>query len=252
MTEIYHGSPCWYELTTPDPLADGRFYAAVLGWDLVDAGVPGFDYHIAKAGAAMVAGLSRPMAAGVPTHWLIYFAVSDCDATAAAIVADVGTQIVAPMDIPGTGRFAILTDPQGAAFGILRPLDGDGSGLDPTKPGHGCWNELMTSDPVAGFAFYSKHFGWEPGEAVSLDATNVYQLVRRAGAAIGGMMDLPMPSMPPTWLAYFNSPGIDAAMAAITGNGGAIVHGPMQVPGGAWIVQAIDPQGGYFALSGPR
>ena len=94
MTEIYHGSPCWYELTTPDPLADGRFYAAVLGWDLVDAGVPGFDYHIAKAGAAMVAGLSRPMAAGVPTHWLIYFAVSDCDATAAAIVADGGTQRV--------------------------------------------------------------------------------------------------------------------------------------------------------------
>lgn len=252
MQASFHGIPCWYELTTPEPEAAGAFYAGVLGWEMVDAGVEGFDYHVAKAGPAMVAGMSKPMMPGIPPHWLIYFAVSDCDATAAAIVADGGQQVVAPMDIPNTGRFAILTDPQGARFGILQPNDAEGSGLDPTKPGHGSWHELMSSDPVAGFAFYAKHFGWEAGDRMPIGEGGDYQLFRRNGADLGGMMGLPMPQMPPVWLPYFNVSGIDAAMAAISAQGGAVTHGPMEVPGGGWIIHGTDPQGAYFALTGPR
>ena len=60
------------------------------------------------------------------------------------------------------------------------------------------------------------------------------------------------PQMPPVWLPYFNVSGIDAAMAAISAQGGAVTHGPMEVPGGGWIIHGTDPQGAYFALTGPR
>jgi len=53
------------------------------------------------------------------------------------------------------------------------------------------------------------------------------------------------------WNFYINVPTIDAAITRITEGGGAIVNGPMEVPGGSWIVQATDPQGAFFSLVAP-
>jgi predicted enzyme related to lactoylglutathione lyase len=57
---------------------------------------------------------------------------------------------------------------------------------------------------------------------------------------------------PPHWLFYFNVPALDAAIAMVTGGGGSVINGPMEVPGGAWIVQCFDPQGAAFALVAPK
>src|SRR5260370_1273015 len=51
---------------------------------------------------------------------------------------------------------------------------------------------------------------------------------------------------------YFQVEGITAAVGRITAAGGTIINGPMEVPGGSWIVQALDPQGAMFALVGPK
>ena len=53
----------------------------------------------------------------------------------------------------------------------------------------------------------------------------------------------------PAWLFYFTVDDINAAAKRITDNGGTVTHGPAPVPGGAWIVQATDPQGGAFAVT---
>jgi predicted enzyme related to lactoylglutathione lyase len=55
----------------------------------------------------------------------------------------------------------------------------------------------------------------------------------------------------PVWQFYFNVPAIDAAAKRVTDNGGKILMGPMEVPGGSWIVQCQDPQGAHFALMAP-
>jgi predicted enzyme related to lactoylglutathione lyase len=58
-----------------------------------------------------------------------------------------------------------------------------------------------------------------------------------------------MDAMPhPAWAYYFNVDGIDAAAHRITDAGGKIAIGPLEVPGGEWILNAFDPQGGYFCL----
>ena len=157
--------------------------------------------------------------------------------------------------IPGTGRFAILADPSGAGFGILEPAPmpggGAGTAFDQAKAGHGNWNELSTADPKAAMAFYGKVLGWTPGQSLDMGAMGTYDLFRWQDRDIGGMMGL-APGMPgAAWLPYFGANGVAPAMERIRAAGGEILHGPQEVPGGAFIAQARDPQGAHFAIVGP-
>lgn len=248
----HHGAPCWYELTTPDLAASGAFYGGLLGWQIADAGMEGFTYHLASAAGTMVAGLWSPTDP-MPHFWLCYFAVADCDATVAQAVALGATVHQPPNDIPGTGRFAILGDPQGAGFGILQPLPGGtGGAFDQMKTGHGNWHELTTPDPAAALAFYGALFGWTQSSVMPMGELGDYHIIARQGQDIGGIMRPPAPGLPPNWLPYFGAAGIEAAIAQITASGGTILNGPMEVPGGAFIAQALDPQGAAFAVVGPK
>ncbi|MAN56462.1 MAG: VOC family protein [Paracoccus sp. (in: a-proteobacteria)] len=256
----FHGKPCWYELTTSkgNLAAAGDFYGAVLGWSIRDAGMDDFSYHLASAGDDRVAGLMEmpPDVSQMPPNWLIYFAVEDADGAAADIIAAGGRIFREPADIPGTGRFAIASDPQGAAFGILQPLpmeDGaqGGQAFDQSKAGHGNWNELMSTDPKAGFAFYSALLGWSKSRPIDMGEMGTYQLFSHDGTDIGGMMGMGNAPVP-AWLPYFGTDGVTQAMVRIEAGGGAVIHGPQEVPGGAFIAIARDPQGAHFAVVGPR
>lgn len=259
----FQGNPCWYELTSGDSPAAATFYGTVLGWETQDAGMPGYSYLLAKSDGDMVAGMANAEG-NQPPHWLIYFAVDDCDAAVKAILAAGGKDFVGPEDIPGTGRFAIVGDPQGARFGVLQPdmgnmtpeqiakaEAGEGNAFDQKKAGHGNWTELMSSDPEAGFAFYSGLFGWQKSQAVDMGEMGTYQLFSHHGADIGGVMGLG-PAPMSYWLPYFGANGVEAAIDRITAAGGTVIHGPQEVPGGAFIAIAKDPQGAHFAVVGPK
>jgi len=253
MSDTFHGFPCWYELSTPNAQTAAAFYADLLGWQMGQADMGDFIYHIAAVDGVMVAGMSEFLPDGVPPNWLVYFAVDNADTTAAAVAADGGRVHAPPADIPGTGRFAILADPQGAVFGILQPLpDGSGGAFDQMKSGHGNWHELMTTDPVAALDFYGRHFGWVQASAMDMGPMGSYHIFARGAQQLGGMMRLPAPGVPPAWLPYFGVEGIDAACARLTAAGGAVQNGPHQVPGGAWAAQVTDPQGAWLALVGPK
>lgn len=247
-----HGAPCWYELSTGDAAASQGFYGPLLGWTFQDAGMPDFSYALAVSDGDMVAGLMEPDSP-MPEFWLVYFAVDDCDAAATRVKSLGGAIHRGPEDIPGTGRFAIAADPQGAAFGLLQPLPGGAGGaFDQKKAGHGNWHELHSTDPEAGLAFYGALLGWMPGTAMPMGEMGNYQLFTHAGTDIGGMMRLMgPPEVPPHWLPYFGVPGVTAAKAAVEASGGKVLHGPVEVPGGAFIVMAQDPRGAGFAVVGP-
>jgi len=247
------GTPCWYELVTTDLDGAQGFYSGLLGWTFGSAGMPDFDYRLASIGGSMVAGLMLPMAPNMPNFWMVYVAVDDGDATIAAIRAAGGSVHKDLAEIPGTGRFAIAADPQGAVFGILEPLPGgSGGAFDQKKSGHGNWHELMTSDPKGAMAFYGRVFGWTAARSMDMGEMGSYDIFAHQGADIGGMMRL-MPGMPrPFWLPYFGTEGIDAAVARIKAAGGRLLNGPQEVPGGAWIIQVLDPQGAMVAFVGPK
>lgn len=115
------GSPCWYELVTTDKQEAGAFYAALFGWQL-ESFLGAMDYTIFKSGEMSVGGMmQRTEEMGdVPSHWLIYFAVSDCDAAAATAREAGGSVVAGPMEIPSVGRFALIAGPDGAMFAVIR------------------------------------------------------------------------------------------------------------------------------------
>ncbi|MBW6506033.1 MAG: VOC family protein [Rhodobacteraceae bacterium] len=255
MTTAPNGTPCWYELTTSNSDGAQAFYSAVVGWTVADAGMPGMDYRLASAGGDMVAGMWMPDQPGMPTFWMLYFTAENCDAACAALTKAGGTVHKPPADIPGTGRFAVVADPQGAVFALLQPLDANGNAFDQKKTGHGNWHELMTTAPKAAMSFYGGLLGWKPTTSMPMGDMGSYDLFAHGGADIGGMMRLG-PNMPgpgvPFWLPYFGVEGIDAAVARIAKAGGKVVNGPHEVPGGAFVVVVLDPQGAMFALVGPK
>lgn len=109
----------------------------------------------------------------------------------------------------------------------------------------------MSTDPGAGFDFYAELFGWTKSTAMDMGEMGTYQLFAWQGTEIGGMMgqgDAPVPC----WLPYFGVNGIDAAIARIRDSGGEVLHGPIEVPGPAFIAVARDPQGAHFAIVGPK
>jgi uncharacterized protein len=111
----------WDELGTTDADGAQRFYGDVFGWTTSDMGPEYGGYRIFNRGETGVAGLMTLADATVPPHWQPYVAVDDPDATTAKATELGGSVLAEPMDVPKVGRIAVLRDPQGATFGIIKP-----------------------------------------------------------------------------------------------------------------------------------
>ncbi|HEU4691702.1 MAG TPA: VOC family protein, partial [Vicinamibacterales bacterium] len=186
---------------------------------------------------------------GAPSAWMIYYTVPDADATTQAVQNAGGTVRVAPMDLEDWGRMAQFTDPLGGQFAVWQP--GKNSGFElADEPGSLSWTELYTTDADVARKFYSEVFGWQPSETMDMGPMGKYHMFNRPHGMIGGMMNKPpeMAQVPPNWQIYFRVPDINAAVERIKANGGQILNGPMEVPGGDWVVNAMDPQGAAFGL----
>jgi predicted enzyme related to lactoylglutathione lyase len=243
----------WYELLTDDLEGALAFYTKVIGWQTQDfPSERGDRYVVLSAGGAGLGGamqITDEMCThGVKPHWGGYIHVDDVDAKAVAIAAAGGTVLRGPDDIPGVGRFAVLADPQGAAFMVLAPSSTEAMPTPSTPIGQVGWHELHSTDGAAGFDFYAGQFGWTRDLAVDMGPMGTYQLFAAGGPAVGGMMTM-MPGTPvPHWLFYFNVDEIHAAATRIEAAGGKILMPAHEVPGGSWIVMATDPQGAAFAV----
>ena len=245
------GRPLWYELMTTDPKAAEAFYKAVVGW--TSAPFPGSPqpYTVfSRGGGAQVAGLMEtPEGMNAPPFWAMYVGVPDLDKGAAHIKRLGGSECSPVIDVPTVGRMQMMKDPQGAAFYIYEP-SGDPRPEGAAEVGEGSWHELMTTDAPAAMKFYTEVFGWQPSETMDMGEMGQYHMFNRPHGMIGGMMNKApeMAEVPPNWGIYFRVPDITSAVERIKASGGQILNGPMEVPGGDWIVNAIDPQGAAFSL----
>jgi len=256
MADSSQGLPCWFELSTSNLDAAEPFYAAVLGWTIQDSGMPDMTYHLAGTPKGMVAGLMplMPELGDMPPNWLVYVAVDNLDDATGYVTDNGGNIVVVPTEIPGTGRFAIITDPLGAALGLLEPLPPEeppeAMAFDPAAPGHCSWIELLTPDIDVALGFYGPLFGWKAGESMPMGAEGHYQIIERNGEGIGGMTGLgDAPAS--AWMPYFGAHGVETAIERITEAGGAVHHGPVEIPGGMNMAVITDPQGAFFAVIGP-
>jgi predicted enzyme related to lactoylglutathione lyase len=246
------GRPVWYELMTTDTAAAERFYKNVVGWTAEPFPASPNPYTVFKRTAkSSVAGLMpKPDGMNMPPFWSMYVAVPKLEEAVAHIRRLGGSEMSPVIDVPTVGRLQMTKDPQGAAFYILQPMSTEERPETAPEVGEASWHELMTTDAPAAMKFYSEVFGWQPSEAMDMGEMGKYQMFNRPIGMIGGMMNKPpdMANVPPHWMIYFRVPDINAAVERIKANGGQILNGPMEVPGGSWIVNALDPQGAAFSL----
>jgi predicted enzyme related to lactoylglutathione lyase len=110
----------WDELVTKDIDDAARFYGELFGWTVEDMGADFGGYRIFKRGETSIGGLMAPPDPAIPNYWQPYVGAADTDATVAKAKELGATVLVEPMDVPTVGRFAVLADPQGAVFGVIR------------------------------------------------------------------------------------------------------------------------------------
>jgi predicted enzyme related to lactoylglutathione lyase len=249
---------------TTDAQAAGRFYASVVsGWTFGERVPVDIDYRMIErsdgGNAGGVMNLSSEMQQqGARSAWMGYIGVEDVDAALAQLQADGGAVLIPPWDVPGVGRLAMVADPQGAPFYLMAPEPTEGSDSTASdvfsvdEAQHVRWNELATTDPDAAIAFYGKHFGWSQQGEMDMGDLGKYQFIHHNGVMIGAVMPR-MPQMPVSmWSYYIGVDDIDGAAAAVSEGGGQILNGPMEIPGGEFALNGMDPQGAAFGLVGPR
>jgi predicted enzyme related to lactoylglutathione lyase len=244
----------WYELMTDDLAAAEAFYTSVVGWTVASSGQPGMDYRIWSAAGRGVGGLMAipAEAAGMKPGWFGYLKVADVDASVAGVVAAGGSVGMPANDIPGVGRIAMVSDPQGAAFYVMTPKMGEAPHpVAQGRPGHGAWHELHAKDARAALAFYGAAFGWGAAGEMDMGPMGSYLMFNTGADPVGGMMASAALGKP-AWLFYFGVGDIDAAKARVEAAGGTVTNGPQEVPGGMWVVQGLDPRGAAFAVVGSR
>lgn len=253
MAEDVRGRFLWYELMTTDPKAAQAFYTKLLGWGTQAwEGGPTPYTMFTLAGQPLAGVMELPEEArkgGARPHWIPYMGTANVDATVQQAERLGAKVFVPPTDIPTVGRFAVLGDPAGAIFAVYTPSRATAPAND-IRPGDFSWHELAsTAEAEASFNFYSALFGWSKTTAFDMGPMGPYQLYGHGGRELGGMFKKPaeMPG-PPAWMLYVRVDDVKPKAEEVKSLGGQILNGPMEVPGGDWIVNCMDPQGAVFSL----
>jgi len=242
----------WYDLMTTDPAKGTEFYTQLIGWG-TQAWEGPMPYEMwTNEGKPLGGVMELPEDAkkgGAPPHWLAYVFVDDVDATVEQATGLGATILVPGTDIPNAGKFAVLMDPQGAAFAVYNSDQESPEVRWPAGIGEFSWHELATTDYEAAFGFYSTLFGWEMTEKMDMGGGAIYQMYGGGDQTLGGMFNKPaeMPG-PPFWLFYISVPDVEVSVEKVRELGGQVLNGPMEVPGGDKVAQCCDPQGAAFAL----
>lgn len=240
----------WYDLNTTDVAGAKAFYTQVVGWTVTPFDEK-YEMFTADAPIGGVAALNADAKAmGAPPHWLAYVGVENVDATVAQAQSLGAKAYLAGYDIPNVGRIAVLADPDGAVFGIFQPNELQSDPDAQAKPGEVIWHELMATDYETSFSFYEGLFGWQHTDSMDMGPMGTYFMFGAGKQALGGVMNRPAEMPASAWLYYIDVADLDAALGRVTDNGGKVVNGPMEIPGGKRVAQCQDPQGAMFALHG--
>jgi predicted enzyme related to lactoylglutathione lyase len=259
------GMPIWYELMTPDPDGVADFYRAVGGWDIPAQGnaMPnGSEYREIKrpdgGNLGGVLTLTDGMRqGGARPGWIPYFHVKGVE-DAVARAEGMGATTHMPPTKMHVGTLAMLADAQGAPFYLMDPIppandpNAKSDVWDREKPGHCRWNELATTDAPAAKDFYTSLLGWTSDRSMPMGERGDYLFLECEGNAIGAINPWIGENQSPTWLLYLGVDNVARAVDAAKANGGSVINGPHEVPGGDHVFVASDPAGATIAFVGPK
>jgi predicted enzyme related to lactoylglutathione lyase len=213
------GTPTWVDLGIPDLDRAMAFYGSLFGWEFQVGPPETGRYTMCLLRDHPVAALmANPDPAAGDFWWNVYFAASDCDATARRVADAGGTVLQSPMDVMDQGRMAIARDPVGAQFGLWQGRGHIGSEVV-NEPGSLVRNDLITPSPEPARAFYGAVFGYTLDSNPDLPQMDFTFLRRPDGHEVGGIMGL-ADAPASAWATTFEVADTDAVVERAVAGGG--------------------------------
>jgi predicted enzyme related to lactoylglutathione lyase len=242
------GKFIWYELFTEEPEAAQRFYQSVFGWNFRPVpSAPG--YTLIENGGDRIGGMyvqPRPAQGARGARWLPVMSVPDAGAAVEEARRNGGSMIAPLATIAGRGRHALLSDPEGALFGVLRAERGDPADT-PVEAGDFFWLDLFTSDPERAAAFYRRIGGYEVAEAPAAAGTTRLML-QAEGYARAGILPMPKRLQQSGWLPYVLVDDVPATLQKVAAAGGRVVVQPDKQLLDGKVAVIVDPAGGVLGI----
>lgn len=231
----------WRELMTSDIEGAKAFYGALFGWAWAEMPMDGaHTYWIGSLGEEGVCGVMGLMGSPTP-FWASYLRVDDVDATTARVPELGGALCLPPRDIPGVGRFSMVTDPAGAPVMLFQGANPEPP-VTPPGPSAFCWESCRSTDPERSRAFYEALVGWT--------STPMMPGMYLMSAPEGMVADLGATpaGVPSHWSTHVAVADLAATRAKVEALGGTILAAEVPVPGFGRMCTFQDPQGAYLSI----
>ena len=241
------GKFVWADLVTDDVATARKFYGPLFGWTFRDYG----KYVIAANDERPLAGLlqrPRPKDREAKPRWIGYISVPDVE-RAEGTVTNAGGRILVPLqNVPGRGRQAVLADPEGAVFGVIKSSSGDPEDFL-ADPGDWIWIQLLSRDARRAADFYQAVGGYEVVENTVTNHLSDYVLTSE-GYARATVRAIPEESarVRPTWLPFVRVNNIYDSVARARELGGEVLVVPKPGLLGGKVAVIADPSGAAIGL----
>ena len=230
--QTFPGKFVWHDLLTPDPLASGKFYEELFGWQIDYQG----QYAVVRNDGKLIAGLLKVKPAeGVSASavWLPSVSVADVEAAASRVMANGGTVLKGPADMDKRGHAVLISDPQRADLVLLEAKGGDPVDAE-AAIGDWLWDEIWTDDPDGTVAFYEAVWGDD-----EIDLGEGYDIFVHEGEWRAGIRHVKDKREQMLWV-----PVVRVADPAVT------VQAVPELGGVVWVAPDEPPSNGDTALIG--
>jgi hypothetical protein len=245
--QVSPGRVVWHDLVTRDLEVSKAFYGALFGWTWrAPSSGKDLTYVVAEMAGMAMAGIAESRERKVnPSQWITYFAADNVMGTAKAAV-DSGAHLVVPPTRTGSwsDETALLTDPQGAPFALMKP------GIAPSDravPINGwLWVELWTTDVTAAAGFYQNLLGYKP-RTVSVGEKD-YALLQQDSIPQAGLLQIPVQGVRPNWLPTIRVADVNLTVQRAVILGGRVIMAPRADVRSGTVAIIADPGGAALTL----
>jgi predicted enzyme related to lactoylglutathione lyase len=236
----------WHDLVTRDLAAAKRFYGGMFGWTFEDAPGGKGKYVFIRQNGKAIGGIAEVKQATNVSQWISHVSTEDVDGTAAKAAAAGGRVVVKPFAVGERARVAVLVDPQGAPFGVVRLNPGDPVVTETPAVNTWLWHELWTGDKAKASAFYAGVLGYQAGSVSGPFGTA--EVLKAGDKLRGGVQQLPNANVKPNWLPYVRVDDAKALAARATELGGKVLVAPSPDLRSGSVALMVDPTGAALAL----
>lgn len=242
-----YGQVVWRDLVSPDPKISAEFYKKVFGWTATQTGTDDHPYWIFKSNGKPVSGMylmseDRKNAGGV---WIPYFSISSLEDFIPKSRTAGSNIVVKPVELSGRGKVALLSDPQGSFFAIIKSSNGDPARSDPADFDF-LWNELWSNDMQKSADFYKTIFNSQIED--KKDDARSYIVIKNNGKLSSGIMKNPAEDAKSNWVQYVRVSDVKNIEQKVKDAGGRVIIAADSTIRNGTVSVFLDPTGAPIAI----